>query len=227
MIALDLRPSVPGLLSARQSLAARCGGDHTGPRGSIALRSLPGFRHRRGGRASSAAAGGAHRVAAPGCTGTACLACSTHWFDKVLARGWPTAKRATPCAARPVCGVTTTGGDDDAFSPQGMHAFPFGAFVPPVEQTARFCQMHWAPPLVLHGAHRIGTPELEAAGTALSRAIDHVRRTRSRAGGCAMAEHRWELVGCVDLPRRRRDLRARREPRGARPACWATCWQAA
>jgi glutathione-regulated potassium-efflux system ancillary protein KefF len=86
-----------------------------------------------------------------------------HWFDKVLARGWAYGEDGDALAGKTCLWVTTTGGDEAAFSPEGMHAFPFGAFVPPIEQTARFCQMHWAPPLVLHGAHRVGIQGLRAA----------------------------------------------------------------
>ena len=86
-----------------------------------------------------------------------------HWFDKVLARGWAYGENGDALRGKTCLWVTTTGGDEEAFSPEGMHAFPFGAFVPPIEQTARFCQMHWAPPLVLHGAHRVSLAELRLA----------------------------------------------------------------
>jgi glutathione-regulated potassium-efflux system ancillary protein KefF len=86
-----------------------------------------------------------------------------HWFDKVLARGWAYGEGGDALAGKTCMWVTTTGGDEESFSPEGMHGFPFGAFVPPVEQTARFCQMHWAPPLVLHGAHRVGLSSLQGA----------------------------------------------------------------
>ncbi len=86
-----------------------------------------------------------------------------HWFDKVLARGWAYGENGNALRGKTCLWVTTTGGDEDAFSPAGMHGFPFGAFVPQVEQTARFCQMDWAAPLVLHSANRAGMPELRAA----------------------------------------------------------------
>jgi glutathione-regulated potassium-efflux system ancillary protein KefF len=110
-----------------------------------------------------------------------------HWFDKVLARGWAYGEGGSALAGKTCLWVTTTGGDEEAFSPQGMHGFPFGAFVPAVEQTARFCQMQWAPPLVLHEAHRIGTDGLRAAAeryrnllSALSLRV--VERSESRHG---------------------------------------------
>jgi hypothetical protein len=34
-----------------------------------------------------------------------------------------------------------------------------------IEQTARFCGMRWEAPLVLHGAHRVSDPVLDAAAS--------------------------------------------------------------
>ena len=59
--------------------------------------------------------------------------------------------------------LVTTGGDPLAFSAGGMHGHELAAFVPPIEQTARFCGMHWQPPLVVHGAHRVSDRALAAA----------------------------------------------------------------
>jgi len=78
-----------------------------------------------------------------------------HWFDKVLAHGWAYGDGGTALQGKICQWVTTTGGDEAAFTPAGMHAFAFEAFVPPVEQTARFCGMRWESPLTLHGAHRV------------------------------------------------------------------------
>jgi len=78
-----------------------------------------------------------------------------HWFDKVLVHGFAYGDTGTALKGKVCQWVATTGGDGASFSPAGMHAFPFEAFVPPVEQTARFCGMRWQSPLVLHGAHRV------------------------------------------------------------------------
>ena len=83
-----------------------------------------------------------------------------HWFDKVLARGWAYGEGGTALRGKRCLWVVTTGGDETAFRPEGMHAFPFPAFVPHVEQTARFCGMEWLEPLVLHGSHRVSSHEL-------------------------------------------------------------------
>src|SRR5262245_21808967 len=88
-----------------------------------------------------------------------------HWFDKVLARGFAYGQGGDALTGKRCLWVVTTGGDEAAFSPQGMHRRPLDEFSPVVEQTALFCGMHWEPPLVLHGAHRVADPVLEAAAT--------------------------------------------------------------
>jgi len=87
-----------------------------------------------------------------------------HWFDKVLERGFGYGEGGTALANKACLWVATTGGDDQAFSTQGMHAHPFSAFVPVVEQTARFCGMQWLEPLIVHGAHKLREAELVAHG---------------------------------------------------------------
>jgi glutathione-regulated potassium-efflux system ancillary protein KefF len=83
-----------------------------------------------------------------------------HWFDKVLARGWAYGDQGTALHGKRCLWVTTTGGNEQAFSERGMHGREFEQFAPVIEQTARFCGMQWEPPLVLHGAHQISKTEL-------------------------------------------------------------------
>jgi glutathione-regulated potassium-efflux system ancillary protein KefF len=87
-----------------------------------------------------------------------------HWFDKVLLRGWAYGDGGDALKGKRCLWVTTTGGEPASYGPEGMHRLPFPDFVPPVEQTARFCQMSWEPPLVLHGSHRQSDDELRDAG---------------------------------------------------------------
>lgn len=86
-----------------------------------------------------------------------------HWFDKVLTRGFAYGQGGTALTGKRCLWVTTTGGDEDAFTPAGIHGHPFDAFAPAIEQTARFCGMRWEEPFVLRGAHRVGDAALSAA----------------------------------------------------------------
>ena len=86
------------------------------------------------------------------------------WIEKVLAHGWAYGEEGTAVRGKTVWWVTTTGAPASAYRPGGMHGHPIEAFLPAVSQTARFCGMRWVdPPLIVHGAHRLATSELEAA----------------------------------------------------------------
>ncbi len=56
-----------------------------------------------------------------------------------------------------------------------MHRLPFQDYVPPVEQTARFCQMTWEPPLILHGSHRLSDDELVSYGREYRQRLEQLR----------------------------------------------------
>ena len=58
--------------------------------------------------------------------------------------------------------MASAGAAASAYTADGAHQRPFADFVPPIEQTARFCGMHWLPPLVLHGGHATSPADLQA-----------------------------------------------------------------
>lgn len=83
-----------------------------------------------------------------------------HWFDKVLTVGWAYGKGGDALRGKSCLWVVTTGAFESGYAKEGIHMRPFADFTPPVEQTARFCGMHWLEPVVVHGAHRIDDDEL-------------------------------------------------------------------
>ncbi|HYP99829.1 MAG TPA: glutathione-regulated potassium-efflux system oxidoreductase KefF [Polyangiaceae bacterium] len=86
------------------------------------------------------------------------------WFEKVLARGWAYGKGGEALRGKACLWVPTTGGDPNAYSEGGMHGHSFDKYIPPVEQTARFCGMHWQAPLILHGSHHTTDEQLRSHG---------------------------------------------------------------
>jgi glutathione-regulated potassium-efflux system ancillary protein KefF len=90
-----------------------------------------------------------------------------HWFDKVLAYGWAYGEGGSALRGKHCLWVPTTGGDTKDFTPSGMHAHPFASFGESIEQTARFCGMHWEPPLVVHGANLIDEKRLHEHSSTL------------------------------------------------------------
>ena len=98
-----------------------------------------------------------------------------HWFEKVLSRGWAYGEGGDALRGKRCLWVTTTGGELDAYRPEGMHHLPFPDYTPPVEQTARFCQMSWEPPLTLHGSHRISDGELAGFASTYRQRLEQLR----------------------------------------------------
>lgn len=85
-----------------------------------------------------------------------------HWFDKVLARGFAYGEGGRALVGKRCLWVATTGGDPASYAAGAPHGRPFSEYVPPIEQTALFCGMHWEEPLIIHGVHRISTETLAA-----------------------------------------------------------------
>lgn len=105
------------------------------------------------------------------------------WFERVLVKGWAYGDGGTALAGKDCLWITTTGGDEQAYTPAGRHGHPFDAFVPVIEQTARFCGMNWLDPFVVHGAHIVDDATLAAACEKL-----RARIAAYAAGARALAE---------------------------------------
>jgi glutathione-regulated potassium-efflux system ancillary protein KefF len=86
------------------------------------------------------------------------------WFEKVLTVGWAYGRGGTALHGKQCLWVATTGADERGYSLEGEHQHPFDAFSPVVKQTAQYCGMRWLEPILVHGAHRISLPELDAFG---------------------------------------------------------------
>ncbi|MFT3956642.1 MAG: NAD(P)H-dependent oxidoreductase [Piscinibacter sp.] len=78
------------------------------------------------------------------------------WLDEVLVFGWAYGPGGHALLGMDLWLALTTGGADESYRPEGYNRYFFDAFLPPVEQTAALCGMRFLPPLLLHGAHRVG-----------------------------------------------------------------------
>jgi len=104
-----------------------------------------------------------------------------HWLDTVLTHGWAYGHAHSPdgpgpatqaLAGKTAWWVASAGGTPAMYGPAGEHGRPFADYTTALEQTARFCRMHWAPPFVLHGGHRLDEAARAQAGQALRAQAD-------------------------------------------------------
>jgi glutathione-regulated potassium-efflux system ancillary protein KefF len=105
------------------------------------------------------------------------------WFEKVLARGWAYGKEGDALRNKFCLWVPTTGGDLDAYREGGMHGHSFDKFVPPIEQTARFCGMCWQTPWILHGSPRATDDQLRKRGLEYRQHLTALLADLDRASG--------------------------------------------
>lgn len=84
------------------------------------------------------------------------------WLDDVLTYDWAYGSSGTALQGKDFWLAASTGGPESSYHPQSYNRYFFDAFLPPYEQTAALCGMRFLPPLVTHGARRMGQEELAA-----------------------------------------------------------------
>jgi len=82
------------------------------------------------------------------------------WVDDVLTFGWAYGPRGTALQGKDLWLVASTGGPRESYRPDSYNRYFFDAFLPPYEQTAAVCGMRFLPPMLFHGAHRVGPKEV-------------------------------------------------------------------
>ena len=102
------------------------------------------------------------------------------WMELVLEFGWAYGPSGDALAGKETLSVITTGGGEESYCSEGGNRHTIREFLAPVEQTARLCGMRYLAPLVVHGTHRIGAIDIEAAAGEYRDAIIGLRdRTRN------------------------------------------------
>jgi glutathione-regulated potassium-efflux system ancillary protein KefG len=115
------------------------------------------------------------------------------WMDLVLEFGWAYGPGGDALAGKEALSVITTGGGEETYCEAGGNHFTIRQFLAPVEQTARLCGMSYLAPLVVHGTHRIGALEIEAAAAEYRDAVIGLRDNTYEIDPGAMS-HRLNRV---------------------------------
>jgi glutathione-regulated potassium-efflux system ancillary protein KefF len=105
-----------------------------------------------------------------------------HWIDQVLLHGWAYGQGAAALQGKACWWVCSVGAPMHEYSAEGMHRRPFANYVPPLEQTARFCGMDWLPPFVVHAGHSVAESERQTRCAALMEAL-RLHLVRLAGGG--------------------------------------------
>jgi glutathione-regulated potassium-efflux system ancillary protein KefG len=77
------------------------------------------------------------------------------WQDLVLEHGWAYGSTGTRLVGKDFISIISAGGGEPAYCSVGYNRFTVRQLLAPVEQTAQLCGMHFLPPFVVFGTHRL------------------------------------------------------------------------
>lgn len=94
------------------------------------------------------------------------------WIDMVLEYGWAYGSGGKALEGKLIFNAITTGGNADAYCPQGYNCFTIADFMHPFEQTARLCLMDYLPPFTVMGTHSMKQEQVERAANDYGRLLE-------------------------------------------------------
>ncbi len=77
------------------------------------------------------------------------------WQDLVLEHGWAYGSDGNALQGKDFISIISAGGGEAAYCSAGYNRFTVRQLLAPVEQTAQLCGMHFLPPFVVFGTHRL------------------------------------------------------------------------
>lgn len=111
------------------------------------------------------------------------------WMDLVLEHGWAYGKHGTQLQGKRVLNVISTGGSEAAYSPEGRNRFQLRTLLTPFDQTAHLCRMHYCPPFVVHGTHRLADADIDLYATQYEQML--IALTNDRLSGEELTQSRY------------------------------------
>lgn len=101
------------------------------------------------------------------------------WQDLVLEHGFAYGSGGDKLKGKTLMLAITAAGPRDAYSAGGYQHYPMRDFLRPLEQTARLCEMRFAPPYVLYGSLKApGDGRLERHVAGYRRLLEAIRDDR-------------------------------------------------
>ena len=76
------------------------------------------------------------------------------WIDLVLEHGWAYGHTGKALQGKVLGNIISVGGSEHSYTPEGHHGYTISDFLLPFKQTARLCNMQYAPPFVIFGVHK-------------------------------------------------------------------------
>lgn len=110
------------------------------------------------------------------------------WIDLVLEHGWAYGSMGHALRGKWAVPLLSTGGPQTAYTAAGHNRFTMRQLLAPLEQTFTLCQMGFAAPYVIHGAHRMTLADIDAHAPAYRRLLTALRDDRLDLDAARTAE---------------------------------------
>lgn len=112
------------------------------------------------------------------------------WLDLVLEHGWAYGSAGKALHGKVFLNATTTGGQREAYQPQGYNRFTMRAFLAPFEQTACLCGMTYLAPFVVHESLKYRVPQdVQGEAARYRRLVEALRDGHVDLGAASRAEY--------------------------------------
>ena len=82
------------------------------------------------------------------------------WVDLVLEHGWAYGTQGHALDGKKIFNAITSGGEMDAYRPEGLQRSTIKDFLLPFERTAQLCRMIYLPPFWVPGTHKLNPEQI-------------------------------------------------------------------
>ena len=104
------------------------------------------------------------------------------WQDLVLEHGWAYGREGTHLHGKVLLAVVTSGGKQEAYTPEGYNRHTVRTLLAPLEQTAHLCGMVWYAPFIGHGSLGMTASDIETLAGDYHRLLEAIRDGRIDEG---------------------------------------------
>lgn len=84
------------------------------------------------------------------------------WIDLVLEHGWAYGRGGVALQNKHIFNAISSGGSKQAYGTEALNRPTIRQYLAPFEQTAKLCKMHYLPPFIIHGTHKLSENEMDA-----------------------------------------------------------------
>jgi glutathione-regulated potassium-efflux system ancillary protein KefG len=97
------------------------------------------------------------------------------WLDLVLEHGFAYGRTGNVLVGKILMNALSTGGQDDAYNPEGRNRFTIRQLLAPFDQTAHLCGMIFLPPFIVYRGRALSGKEMADHAVAFRRCVIALR----------------------------------------------------